>query len=144
MSALKPEDDPLDAPRVACGCEVAPRPLRVLVIEDDEDIRSTLRDILELGGHEVEVASDGLEGVEMLLRRLPDVALIDIGLPGLDGYQVARLLRRQLAQRAERPPRLVAMTGYGLPEDRRRALEAGFDDHVVKPVHPDALYRKLV
>jgi signal transduction histidine kinase/ActR/RegA family two-component response regulator len=111
----------------------------VLVIEDNADAREMLRMALELDGHRVETASDGTSGVEVALRTTPDLVLVDIGLPGLDGYAVARRLRAALGHRVT----LVALTGYGQSEDRRRTSEAGFDAHLVKPVDPDALSRAL-
>ena len=98
-----------------------------------------LRMALELDGHRVETAADGTSGVEAALGTTPDVVLIDIGLPGLDGYAVARRLRAALGHRVT----LVALTGYGQSEDRRRTSEAGFDAHLVKPVDPDVLTRAL-
>jgi signal transduction histidine kinase/DNA-binding response OmpR family regulator len=118
------------------------RSLRVLVVEDNDDIRETLKDLLELCGHEVDVAADGASGVERTLALRPDVALIDIGLPGLDGYQVARKLRAELGPNEKRP-KLIALTGYGQPGDKQRALEAGFDAHLVKPVDYDDLAHLL-
>jgi signal transduction histidine kinase/CheY-like chemotaxis protein len=114
--------------------EPAPLP-RLLVVEDLEDAREALGELLALYGYEVDLAADGVAGVEQALRQAPDIALIDIGLPGLDGYQVARRLREHLGGAVF----LVAMTGYGQAEDRRRAREAGFDHHLVKPVSPDRL-----
>ena len=111
----------------------------VLVIEDNSDAREMLRIALELDGHRVETAADGASGVEVALRTTPDLILVDIGLPGLDGYAVARRLRAALGQRVT----LVALTGYGQAEDRRRTSEAGFDAHLVKPVDPDVLSRAL-
>jgi signal transduction histidine kinase/ActR/RegA family two-component response regulator len=111
----------------------------VLVIEDNADAREMLRLALELDGHRVETAADGTSGVDVALRTTPDLVLIDIGLPGLDGYAVARRLRAALGQRVT----LVALTGYGQSEDRRRTSEAGFDAHLVKPVDPDVLSRAL-
>jgi PAS domain S-box-containing protein len=107
----------------------------ILVIEDNADAREMLRVALEIDGHHVEVAEDGVKGVETALRVHPDVALVDIGLPGLDGYEVARRIRRSLGEDV----RLVALTGYGQAEDRRRTREAGFDLHLVKPVDPEVL-----
>jgi signal transduction histidine kinase/DNA-binding response OmpR family regulator len=112
--------------------------LRVVLVEDSADIRETLRSLLELEGHAVAEAEDGRRGLELIRAQAPDVALVDIGLPGLDGYAVARHARA-----AAPGTRLVAMTGYGRPEDRRLALDAGFDAHVVKPVHFDDLSRLL-
>jgi CheY-like chemotaxis protein len=105
-------------------------PLRVLVIEDNADLRDMLRSILELDGHRVEVAEDGPGGVEMARSARPDVVLVDIGLPGFDGYEVGRRIRSDLGKSV----RLIALTGYGQAEDRRRSREAGFDAHLVKPL----------
>ena len=113
-----------------------PAPRRVLTIEDYADARDSLRSLLELSGHEVREAADGPTGVELALRLQPDVVLIDIGLPGLDGYGVARRIRSAPQGRLIV---LAAVTGYGQPEDRRRAQEAGFDALLVKPVDPDRL-----
>jgi signal transduction histidine kinase len=123
----------------------APRPAavrrqRILVVEDNADARETLRLLLELGGHEVELAGDGQTGLEIALRSHPQVALIDLGLPGLDGYDLARSLRAKPESAAIR---LVALTGYGQPHDRRRAAEVGFDAYLVKPVDRDTLYRAI-
>lgn len=114
--------------------------LRVLVIDDSPDIGHTVAALLEGAGHTVEVASDGQAGLEALLRAPPDVAVVDIGMPGLDGYGIARRVRGELSR--ERP-RMVAMTGFGQEADRLRALEAGFDAHVVKPVSADVLLQVL-
>jgi CheY-like chemotaxis protein len=102
---------------------------RILIVEDNADSREMLRFLLELAGHEVHEASDGPGGLEALSRLRPDVALVDVGLPGFDGYELARRARE-----AGHTARLVALTGYGLPEDHRRSREAGFDAHLVKPV----------
>jgi signal transduction histidine kinase/ActR/RegA family two-component response regulator len=115
-------------------------PLRVLVVEDNEDGRESLRDLLELWGHEVELAENGTQGVEKALALHPDVALVDIGLPGIDGNEVARRIR---AVFGTANMELIAMTGYGQAEDRRRALQAGFDSYLVKPVDPAHLGRLL-
>ena len=111
----------------------------VLLIEDNVDARDALRVLLELDGYDVEAAGDGPEGLEIARAKAPAVALIDIGLPGMDGYEVARRLRALAGPRSF----LVALTGYSDPDDRRRAEEAGFDAHVVKPVDPDELTRLL-
>jgi PAS domain S-box-containing protein len=105
---------------------------RILIVEDDPDNREMMRILLESSGHEVHDAADGASGVELATRLEPEIVLIDIGLPGLDGYEVARRIR---ATRKDRP-RLVALSGYGQPEDKQRAFEAGFDDHLVKPADP--------
>jgi len=119
--------------------------LRILVVEDNLDGRESLRDLLEIWGHEVELAETGTEGVEKALAGQPDVALIDIGLPGIDGNEVARRIRSSLPGSGSHADHveLIAMTGYGQPEDRRRALEAGFDSYLVKPVDPAHLGRLL-
>jgi PAS domain S-box-containing protein len=120
--------------RRAAGWNVAAR--RILVIEDNADARTMLRHLLEAAGHEVHEAPDGRQGLALALALRPDVALIDLGLPGLDGYEIARQLR---AVDDHRHILLVAVTGYGSPEDRERSLLAGFDVHLVKPVDPDTL-----
>jgi signal transduction histidine kinase/ActR/RegA family two-component response regulator len=114
-------------------------PSRILLIEDDRDNRDMLRASLEGAGHQVDVAEDGVGGVERARIMRPDIALIDIGLPGLDGYEVAQRIRRDLGGAI----RLIALTGYGQPEDRRRGAEAGFDTYLVKPVFADQLARAL-
>jgi signal transduction histidine kinase len=115
-------------------------PLHILVVEDNSDIRDTLRDLLVMCGHQVDVAEDGERGLEMILEREPNVALIDIGLPGLDGYRVAKAIK---SRNGGRKTRLIALTGYGQPDDRRRALDAGFDAHLVKPVDLEHLSQVL-
>jgi CheY-like chemotaxis protein len=114
--------------------------LRILVIDDNDDGRSTMQELLELLGHAVELAEDGASGVEKALACDPDLALVDIGLPKIDGYEVARRIR---ARPNGARPWLVALTGYGQPDDRRMALEAGFDRHLVKPVSYDDLSNLL-
>lgn len=108
----------------------SPNPQRILIVEDNADLREGLKSLLEEVGHEVLASADGEEGVMTALSQEPDVLLVDIGLPKLDGYGVAKRVRRDLARRVL----LVAITGYGAPEDRRRALAAGFDEHLTKPV----------
>jgi signal transduction histidine kinase/ActR/RegA family two-component response regulator len=113
---------------------------RILVVEDNPDAAATLRDFLELSGHEVALASSGLDGVAAAREFHPEVVLCDLGLPGMDGYQVATELRRDPATASAR---LIAITGYGGEEDRRRSREAGFDLHLTKPVDPAQLKRVL-
>lgn len=108
---------------------------RVVIVEDNADARLSLRGLLELQGHTIYEATDGPSGIETILREKPDVALIDIGLPGANGYEVARAVREKI----DGSVRLVAITGYGLPEDRKKSAQAGFDLHLVKPVDDDAL-----
>jgi CheY-like chemotaxis protein len=98
-----------------------------------------LRTSLEVAGHQVDVAEDGVSGVDRARAMRPDIALIDIGLPGIDGYEVAQRIRRELG----RAIRLIALTGYGQPQDRHRGAEAGFDAYLVKPVFADQLARAL-
>ena len=113
----------------------------VLVVEDNDDAREMLRYLLKLGGHEVHEAADGMAAVEAALDLRPDVAIVDVGLPGLDGYEVARRLR--LAPGGDRFM-LIALTGYGQPEDRARAAQAGFDAFLVKPVDLEQLQGALL
>jgi signal transduction histidine kinase len=115
-------------------------PLRVLVVEDNNDTREVLLEWLELMGHSVRGASDGQQGLELAISLKPDVALVDIGLPAVDGYEVAKNLR---ASEGGGEVYLVAVSGYGRPEDRARALDAGFDAYVVKPVDEESLRRAL-
>jgi CheY-like chemotaxis protein len=107
----------------------------ILIVEDNADARDALRVLLELEGHAVEAVEEGQQALEIVRAKDPDIALVDIGLPGIDGYEVARRVRA----RDRRRPVLIALTGYGQPEDQRRASEAGFDDLLVKPVDPTAL-----
>lgn len=109
---------------------------RVLLIEDNEDSRQTLATILSMHGHSIRQAGDGIAGLNAALADRPDVAVIDIGLPGMDGYAVARRLR---SEPDARQICLIALTGYGQAEDRQRALDAGFDIHLTKPVEPKRL-----
>jgi len=134
-----------DAAEVAGpAADEAPRALRILVVDDNPDIRETLKELLEIEGHEVTLAEDGPGALkEAGNGHEHDVAIVDIGLPGLDGYGVAQKLR-DIRKTKGFPRRLIAMTGYGQAEDRRRALEAGFDAHLVKPVDPELLSRILI
>jgi CheY-like chemotaxis protein len=102
---------------------------RVLIVEDHADSRETLRLLLTDWGHEVRAAADGHQGVRLALEWRPDAALVDIGLPRLDGYEVARRVRAALHDAVL----LVALTAYDQDEDREKALSAGFDHHVAKP-----------
>jgi signal transduction histidine kinase len=139
--------DPAAAPsaaEVAVGAggrlAAAPAARRVLVVEDHLDTSETLRDLLELSGFEVQTAGSGADGVAAARQFHPDVVLCDLGLPGMNGYEVASTLRRDPATAAAR---LIALTGYGGEEDRRRSHEAGFDIHLTKPVDPGLLRRLL-
>ena len=119
----------------------AVQPRHVLLVEDNDDIRDALRTELEFDGHRVDAARDGPRGVELALATVPQVALIDLGLPGLDGYEVGRRIRAALGRRVF----LVALTDdrYRQERDRRRSSEAGFDAHLVKPVSHEDLTRVL-
>lgn len=114
----------------------ASRGLRVVLVEDNEDAAQALALLLRRWGHDVTVVHDGDAAVEAVERVRPDLALVDIGLPGIDGYETARRLR---ASPAGRSARLVALTGYTGPEDVERARAAGFDDHAAKPLDPARL-----
>lgn len=105
-------------------------PQRILLVEDHADVADSFLMLLHSLGHEVQVAPDGATAMEAARRYRPQVVFLDIGLPDMDGYEVARCLRAEYAQAL----RLIALTGYGQEQDRRRALEAGFDEHLVKPV----------
>lgn len=131
---------PLTAPPAA----VAPAPpavpgvptrRRVLIVEDSDDAREMLRYLLERAGHEVHDAADGATGLDRALSLGPDVAVVDVGLPGLDGYELARRIRAA----GRRDMLLIAVTGYGQAEARRRGVEAGFDAYLTKPIAPDRL-----
>jgi CheY-like chemotaxis protein/two-component sensor histidine kinase len=133
-------------PRVLIPSTAARRPTRgptahrrVLLIEDNDDTRDMLKTFLVLEGHDVLEATNGADGVRILISERPDVAFIDIGLPVMDGYEVARAARRQ----ADHATLLVALTGYGQAEDRQRSYDAGFDDFIVKPVDPARLTQIL-
>jgi two-component system CheB/CheR fusion protein len=106
------------------------------MVEDQPDAAESLLMILELLGHHVRVAHDGLAALEAARANPPDIMLIDIGLPGMNGYELAQAIRREPALRRAV---LVALTGYGRPEDRAAAMAAGFDYHLVKPVDVAAL-----
>ncbi len=132
--APRPDRTEQDPPRSAPASR-----RRVLVVDDNRDAAETLAMLVEMLGHDAELAYDGAAALARARERLPDVVLCDIGLPGMNGYEVARRLR------AEGGPRLtlVAVSGYAQPEDVARALESGFDGHVAKPADPDALARLL-
>ena len=108
---------------------------RILVVDDHRDAADSLAMLLEIEGYAVDVAYDGTRALRVAAERRPDVVLLDIGLPGMDGYEVGRLLRRQVGGDFV----LVALTGYGRDVDRARSAAAGFDRHVVKPLDTGAL-----
>jgi len=112
---------------------------RVVVVEDNDDIRELLAELLEHEGHQVSCAEDGPRGLEALVELLPDIAFIDLGLPGFDGLELARRARASGVRTT-----LVAITGYGQTEHRERAFDAGFDDHLTKPVLDTDLQRVML
>lgn len=109
---------------------------RVLLVEDNPEAAESLATLLTVLGHSVQVVPDGPTALDAARAEAPDVALVDIGLPGMDGYELARRMRRLPGMSATT---LVALTGYGQDSDREQALAAGFDHHLVKPVDVDAL-----
>lgn len=131
----KPLEAPKKEPLVAAQAVT-----RVLLVEDNPDSRNMLQKLLTLNGFHVDTAEDGQRGLDAILAKRPEVALIDIGLPELDGYEVARRVRQQLCSSEVR---LVALTGYGQSQDRTAAFQAGFDEHLTKPVSPCDLARVL-
>ncbi len=110
---------------------------RIVLVEDQDDLRELMREVLEVSGHHVVEAANGLEGVERILAEKPDIAIIDIGLPGIDGHEVARRVRAVLGDAVV----LVALTGRAKDSDRKDALAAGFDAHIVKPVDHALIHR---
>ncbi|HZU36375.1 MAG TPA: ATP-binding protein [Gemmataceae bacterium] len=113
---------------------------RLLVVDDNQDAADSLAVLLRLQGHEVEVAHDGAAALELAQDYRPEIVFLDLGMPGMDGYEVARRLRQQPGLEQVR---LAALTGWGQQEDRRRTAAAGFDHHLVKPVEPDLLQQLL-
>jgi PAS domain S-box-containing protein len=128
-----------EAPAVGAEWPTGPR-RSILVVDDNEDTRESLAQILEFLGHEVRTANDGETAVVTAAAFRPDVILMDLGMPKVDGYEAARRIR---AQTWGSEPFLVALTGWGADDDRRRTHDAGFDRHLVKPVRPDALTRMI-
>lgn len=107
----------------------------IVLVEDNADAREMMEIALARRGHRVVAAEDGVSGIELVLKERPDAAVVDIGLPGVDGYAVARAVRESLGAEIV----LIAASGYGQPSDRRQAREAGFDLHLTKPVTADAI-----
>jgi PAS domain S-box-containing protein len=140
VAATAPQSTPSTHPADSESLTTDAAPLTVLVIEDNRDARETLKAWLEELGHRVFEAERGPDGLELARAIRPDVALVDIGLPGLDGYGVAKGLRES---QECRNTLLVAITGYGRREDSARARDAGFDLHLVKPIQPEQLARAI-
>jgi signal transduction histidine kinase len=129
----------IDAPEQPAGDALPPsRRRRVLVVDDNADVLSALRSKLEYDGHTVSTAADGIDGLSRLLHQQPEVSIVDIGLPGITGYELARHARA-----AGYAGRLIALSGYGQERDRRDALVAGFDAYLVKPVDRTQLRASL-
>lgn len=122
---------PIDEPKAEPVTEAAQAGLKIGLIDDNMDSCELYAMFLERIGHDVKCAYDGTKGLEMLTHGTFDAAIIDIGLPGMDGYEVGKRVRKHFGGKA---PYLIALTGYGRPEDREAALSAGFDEHLVKPI----------
>jgi CheY-like chemotaxis protein len=138
LPALTREPTPASGFELEAVQTPAKRVLRVLVVDDNQDAADLLGRALKSLGHQAEVAYDPLTALERLESFTPELALVDIGLPVMDGHELARRLRQRLAN-----VRLVAVTGYGQDSDRERAVAAGFDEHVVKPLTLEHLHRLL-
>jgi CheY-like chemotaxis protein len=138
LPAPEPAAPPLPAPPARAPGLAGAR--RVLVVEDNRDGAETMAALMEMMGADVRIAHDGPEALRLAQVQLPHLILLDIGLPGIDGYETARRLRGLPDLHA----RLVALTGYGAPQDRERAMRAGFDEHLVKPLAPTALQALLL
>jgi two-component system CheB/CheR fusion protein len=125
-------------PRPVASVEMSPsaKKRHVLVVDDNVDAADTMAMLLRLAGHEVEIEHEGEGALKRIAARMPDIVLLDIGLPGMSGYEVAQHLR---ARPEGQGLRIYALTGYGQDEDRRRSQAAGFDGHLVKPVMPGEL-----
>jgi PAS domain S-box-containing protein len=132
---LAPARDVAAAGATGTTLEPARRGLRVLVVDDLRDAAESMAALLQLRGHEVQVAHDGSSAIDVALRERPDLVLLDIGLPGQNGYEACRGMR----EGGLTDTLIVAVSGYGQPEDRRLSQVAGFDDHLVKPVDPARL-----
>jgi CheY-like chemotaxis protein len=133
-----PESVPAVPPQVNVRTEK--QASRILVVDDNTDSARAFARLLKLLGHDAQTAHDGPEAIEVARAYRPDVVLLDIGLPGMDGYEVARRLREDEQSKGLV---IIAVSGYGQEDDRRRAREAGFDHHLVKPVDHEALLSVL-
>jgi len=115
-------------------------PRRIVIADDNEDSAQSFAMLLSFSGHEVKIAHDGAEALDAVRNFRPDVAFLDIGMPGLTGYEVAQAVR---AEPWGSEVTLIAVTGWGQPDDKQRAHTAGFDRHLVKPIDPDEVDRLL-
>lgn len=137
---LAPNPDAIPPLLLRGTASAAPGPRRILVVDDNRDAAETLGELLRLWGHSVTVVHDGPSAIKQAADEVPEVVVLDISMPGMDGYEVARCLR---AESRLSGMRLIALTGYGQEEDRRHSRAAGFDAHLVKPVEPEQLRRLL-
>lgn len=135
-----PLDDGPVSPEKTAEERQPSRSRRVLIIEDNADAADTLRQVLELGAHEVSVAVTGSDWLDIAREFCPEVVFCDIGLPGMNGFEVARAFR---ADDKLRNTHLIALSGYASSEDLQQASEAGFDDHLAKPASPERLEQLL-
>lgn len=133
----------LNAAANSSGSNAAPAAAgsyRILVVDDNRDAALSLAMLLKLTGHQTQMAHDGVEAVEKATAWVPDVVLLDIGLPRMNGYDVCRTIREQAWGKNVA---MIALTGWGQDEDRRKSEEAGFDGHLVKPVEHASLVQTL-
>jgi CheY-like chemotaxis protein len=133
-------ENSIHATAASAQCSAGGRARKILVVDDNVDAADSLSMLLQLSGYDLTVAHDGAEALRVLVQEVPDVILLDIGLPGMNGYEVAQRVRElpALAQ-----TRLIAMTGYGQESDKKAAAAAGFDAHLVKPVDYQLLTRMI-
>jgi signal transduction histidine kinase len=141
LPALAELDEPASAPQArASAVPQRKAGRRILVVDDNEDALEMLKEMLEVAGHDVRTARDGLLALQVAREFQAEVAILDLGLPAMDGYELAARLRAEMAPRA---PRLVALTGYGQHEDRARSRQAGFALHLVKPLDSSELLQAI-
>jgi CheY-like chemotaxis protein len=134
------ELEPTSEPSMIASSDLT-KPRQVLLVDDNEDARMLLADLLARFGHSVRAAEDGPTALAMLEVFKPDVAILDIGLPGMDGYELAKRIRNMPDHKQLR---LLALTGYGQSRDMTHAKDAGFDVHLVKPIDVDRLLQHIV
>jgi CheY-like chemotaxis protein len=121
------------------AAEASGEPRRILVVDDNRDTAFGCAAIFRALGHDVQIAFDGIEALNMARTTRPEAIFLDIGLPGMNGFDVVKTLRNE----GFRKELIIAVSGYGQPEDRQRSSEAGFDEHLVKPVHEEVLIASL-
>jgi len=141
LPAERPDPEPTQSPHVPAPVSNKPLSRRILLVDDNVDAAKTLKLLLAKDGHIVQVTYDGPSALKLAAEFRPDVVLLDIGLPRMDGYQVARRLRDDVQLK---DTFMVALTGFGQEDDRRLAQEAGFDAHLLKPIRLEALRELLV